>query len=155
MPKVPLNHLLMVVKFTLDVFVVPKCMGGLCSILNIQWFSCYLHIPTFRMPTIKHLWQVIQQGDSAFSNDLTDAYLHISIVVCHCSFCILFGKVTYLWKVMPLQLAVAPRFFTSLTNPISFSTNGKGFHVIIYLDDILGLIHSKHPDNRAQSFVLF
>ena len=32
------------------------------------------------MPTIRHVWQLIQCGDYAFSIDLQDVYLHIPIV---------------------------------------------------------------------------
>ena len=33
-------------------FVVPKCTGGLQSILTLKWFNHYLRIPSFKMPTI-------------------------------------------------------------------------------------------------------
>ena len=36
------------------------------------------------MPTIKHVWQIIQCGDYAFSIDLKDAYLYIPVVKHHC-----------------------------------------------------------------------
>ena len=67
-------------------FVVPKCTGGLWTILNLKQFNCDLHIPYFKMPTIRHVWQLIQHGDYAFSIDLQDAYLHIPIVKHHCHF---------------------------------------------------------------------
>ena len=35
------------------------------------------------MPTIRHVQQLIQHGDYAFSIDLKDAYLHIPIVKHH------------------------------------------------------------------------
>ena len=65
--------------FYSSVFVVPKHTGGLQPILNHKWFNCYLHIPYFKMPTIRHIQQLIQHGDYAFSIDLQDAYLHIPI----------------------------------------------------------------------------
>ena len=36
-----------------------------------------------------------------------------------------------------------PRVFMSLTKPILFLCHHKGLHIVIYLDDILVLIHSK------------
>ena len=39
-----------------------------------------MHIPSFKMPTLRHVWQLIQHGDYAFSIDLPDAYLHIPTV---------------------------------------------------------------------------
>ena len=65
---------------------VPKCTGGLHPLLNLKWFNCYLHIPYFKMPTIRHVWQLIQHGDYAFSIDLQDVYLHILIVKLHYHF---------------------------------------------------------------------
>ena len=50
-----------------------------------------MHIPTFKILTIRQVWQLIQQGDYAFSFDLKHAYLHIPIVKHHCHFYILFG----------------------------------------------------------------
>ena len=50
-----------------------------------------MYIPSFKMPTLKNVGQLIQQGDFAFSIDLRDAYLHIPIVKHHHHFYILFG----------------------------------------------------------------
>ena len=64
--------------FNFSVFVLPKCGGGLRPIL--KQFNCYLQIPSFMMPAIRHVWQPVQHGLYAFSIDLQDAYLHIPIV---------------------------------------------------------------------------
>ena len=56
-----------------SMFVVPKCTGGLWLFLNLKHFNCYMHIPSFKMPTIRHVWQFIQHDDYAFSIDLQDA----------------------------------------------------------------------------------
>ena len=61
-------------------FVVPKHSGGLQLILNLKHFNHYMHIPSFKMPTIRHVLQLIQHGDYAFSIDLQDAYLHILLL---------------------------------------------------------------------------
>ena len=41
-----------------------------------------MDVPTFKMPTISHIWQLIQQDDYAFFIDHKDAYLHIIISEC-------------------------------------------------------------------------
>ena len=69
--------------FYSSVFVLSKHTGGLCPILNLKHFNCFMHIPSFKMPTFKHIWQLIQQNDFAFSTDLQDAYLHVPIVKHH------------------------------------------------------------------------
>ena len=63
--------------------VVPKRTVGLRPILNLKCFNGFMHIPSFKMPTLKHVQQLIQQGDYAFSIDLQDAYLHVPIVKHH------------------------------------------------------------------------
>ena len=37
-------------------FVVPKCTGGLWPILNLKHFNHYMLVPSFKMPTITHVW---------------------------------------------------------------------------------------------------
>ena len=59
----------------------------------------------------------------------------------------------YQWKVLPFGLATAPWVFTALTKPILFLCHCKGFHIIIYLDDILVLVCSKWAGKRAHSFL--
>ena len=81
-------------------FVVPKYKGGLQPILNLKHFNCSMHIPSFKMPTLKHVRQLIQLGDYAFSIDLQDAYLHIPIVKHHHQFLhFVWHNVPYQWKV--------------------------------------------------------
>ena len=48
---------------------------------------------------------------------------------------------------------MAPWIFTVLTKPKLFLCHHKGLCVIIYLDDILVLTHSKHAGKRAQPFL--
>ena len=108
-----------------------------------------MHIPSFKIPTLKNVWQLIQQGDFAFSIDLQDAYLHVPIVKHHhCFLCFVWHNVPYQWKVLPFGLATAPRVFTSLTKPILFLCHCKGLRIVIYLDDILVLVHSKWAGKR-------
>ena len=46
-----------------------------------------------------------------------------------------------------------PRVFTSLTKPILFPCHHKDFCIVIYLDDNLVLVHSKHAGKRAWSYL--
>ena len=61
------------------------------------------------MPTIRHVWLLIQHGDYAFSIDLQVAYLHIPIVKHHHHFLqFIWHNIPYQWKVLPFGLATAP-----------------------------------------------
>ena len=109
-----------------------------------------MHIPSFKMPTLKTVRQLIQQGDYAFSIDLQDAYLHVPIVKHHHQFLhFVWHYVPYQWRVLPFGLATAPRVFTSLTKPILFLCHCKGLCIVIYLDDILVLVSSMQAGKRA------
>ena len=140
--------------FYSSMFVVPKHTGGLCPILNLKHFNHYMHIPSFKMPTLKNIWQLIQQGDHAFSIDLQDAYLHVPIVKHHHHFLqFVWHNVPYQWKVLSSGLATVPRVFTSLSKPILFLCHCKGLHIVIYLDDILVLVHSTQAGKRPRLFL--
>ena len=56
-------------------------------------------------------------------------------------------------RFLPFGLVTAPGVFTSLTKPILFLCHHKGLHIVIYLDDILVLIHSKQAGKRARLFL--
>ena len=45
--------------FYSSVFMVPKCTGGLQPILNLKCFNHYMHVPSLKMPTIRHIRQLI------------------------------------------------------------------------------------------------
>ena len=113
-----------------------------------------MHIHSFKMPTLRHVWQLIQHGDYAFSIHLQDVYLHIPIVKHHDHFLgFVWHNVPYQWKVLPFGLATGPQVFTALTKPILFLCHCKCFCIVIYLDDILVLVHSKWAGKRAHSFL--
>ena len=51
-----------------------------------------MHTDTFHMPTVRQVWQLIQQGDYAFFIYCKDAYLHVPIFKHHHNFYPLFGN---------------------------------------------------------------
>ena len=90
-PRVPLNHLLVVLAFT---HMLPKWRGGLWPIPNLKWFNPYMHIPTFKMPIIRQIWGLIQQGTHVLPIDFRDTiciFLLLSIML---AFYVLFSKLT-------------------------------------------------------------
>ena len=69
--------------FYSNMFVVPNHLGGLHHILSLKQFNHCMYIPSFRMPIIKQVGQLIHQGDYAFSNELKYAYLYVPFVKHH------------------------------------------------------------------------
>ena len=59
----------------------------------------------------------------------------------------------YQWKGLPFWMATAPSVFTALTKLILFLCHHKGFHTVIYLDDILVLVCSKPAGKRTCQFL--
>ena len=51
-----------------------------------------------------------------------------------------------------LQLVWQNTPYTALTKPILFHCHHKGFQIVVYLDDILVLVHYKWTGKRAYSF---
>ena len=49
--------------FLTNVFVVLNHTDGLCPICKLKQFNYCVHIHTFKMPTIKQVWHLIQQDD--------------------------------------------------------------------------------------------
>ena len=89
-------------------------------------------MPTFKMPTIEQVWQLIEQGNYAFSIDIKDAYLHIPMVKHH-FFLYIFGQIL-LMEGFAIWAAHGPRIFISLTEPILIFWQCKGFNIIsIYM----------------------
>ena len=118
--------------FYSSMFVVPKHPGGLQPILNLKHFNCYMHVPSFKMPTIRHVWQLFQHDDYAFSIDLQDAYLHIPIVKHHHHFLqFVWPSVPYQLKVLPFGLATAPWVFTALTKTYFVPLPSQGFSILL------------------------
>ena len=104
----------------------------------------------FKMPTIRQIWQHIQQGNYVFCFGLKNVYLHLPVVKNHHHFLhFVWQHKPYQWKVLPFGLGVAPRVVTLLTKPILFLYCHKVFCIIIYLDDILVLTFSKCAGKRT------
>ena len=140
--------------FYSSMFVVPKHTGGLQPILNLKHFNHYMYVPSFKMPTIRHVQQLIQHGDYAFSINLQDAYLHISIFKHHHHFLgFVWHSVSYQWKVLPFGLATAPQVFTALNKPILFLCCHRVSILLSIWMTSWSWFHSKKAGKRAHLFL--
>ena len=87
--------------------------------LNLKQFNYNMHILDCKVPSIRQVGQLIQQGYYAFSIDLRDHFLHIPIVQHHQYFLhFVWLNKPYQHKVLPFGMIMAPMVFTSLTKPI-------------------------------------
>ena len=118
---------------------IPTCFWFLsiwvvCILFSIlSDLNCDMCKPFFKMPTIKHEWQLSQQVDYAFFIDLKDAYLYIPtvkviiiIIIYFCDLCV-WWNLPYQVKVLPFGIATTHRVFTSLTKSILVILPSQGF----------------------------
>ena len=136
-----------------DTFIIPQCNGGLWPIFNLTWFNCYMHMPTFKIPTmgwVHQLFNMVVMLVLLSSRILIYISLLLSFAIAfYISFCKKTLSVEGFYKLGKLQ----PLGFSLhlITNAVT--SQWKGFHVIIYLDDMLILTHSKCAGKRAQIFL--
>ena len=68
----------------------------------------------------------------------------------------LFGTICLIsGRFYPLGWPQPIRVFTALTKPILFLCHHKGFHIVIYLDDMLVPVHFQWAGKRAPLIFLF
>ena len=79
-----------------------------------------MHVPSFKMPTIRSVQQLIQHGDYTFFFDLQDAYLDIPVKYNHHFLQFVWHNVPYQWKVLPFGVATSPQVFIALIKHILF-----------------------------------
>ena len=93
-----------------------------------------MSIPSFRMPAIKQVWQLNQQGDYAFFIDQKDAYLNVPIVKHHHHF-LEFGRIhLIIGRFFPLGLLKPLGFSFPLLNPYcSFAVSGVSTLLFIWM----------------------
>ena len=90
------------------------------------------------METLKHALDLISEGCWIASLDIKDVYFHVKIDQKFSKYLKFYWKGTlYCFTCLCFGLSSAPRIFTKLCKPIVAILRGKGFLIIIYLDDIL------------------
>ena len=67
--------------FYLNVFVVPKCTGGLGPLLHLTQFNFFMHIPSFKMPNIRQICHLIEKGDYAFFLLISRMLIYIFVLL--------------------------------------------------------------------------
>ena len=96
--------------FYSSMFVVSKHTGGLQPIPNLKHFNCYMHIPSFKMPALRQVKQLIQYGDYAFSIDLQDAYYIF----------LLFSIIAISYILFGMMCLMSGRYLSGWPQPLGF-----------------------------------
>ncbi len=136
-------------------FLVPKRDGGLRPILDLRRFNFSLYKGKFKMLTMRTIMSQVQEGDWFVTIDLKDAYFHIQVIQRHRRFLrFAFGGKAYQYKVLPFDLALAPRTFTKCMDAALAPLRLQGIRVLNYLDDWFILAHSRELVSRHRDIVL-
>uniref|UniRef100_A0A803J3K6 Reverse transcriptase domain-containing protein n=1 Tax=Xenopus tropicalis TaxID=8364 RepID=A0A803J3K6_XENTR len=69
--------------FYSNLFLIPKKDGSLRPVLDLKRLNTFLHVPSFKMESLRSVISNVEKGDFFTSIDLKDAYLHIPIHVDH------------------------------------------------------------------------
>ena len=119
--------------FYSNIFVAPKHMDGLCHILNLKQFDCYMHIPTLGCLLSDRYSSLFKQEIIVFlliSRMLFHVFLLLSIII---DFYDLFGNTKPIsGKVFLLGLLCPLEFSLLLGNPhCSFALKGFACYYLL------------------------
>lgn len=120
-------------------FVVSKTSGwGERAILDMKRLNRHLIYRRFKMQSLQSILESIQEGNFLTFIDLTEAYLHIAILLSQWRF-LRFHYVGrhYQYKALPFSLSSAPRTFAKLLAALAAHLRAIPVRVQCYLDDIL------------------
>ena len=133
--------------FVSPLFLVPKSDGSWRPVINLRDLNLYVAASHFKMESVRTVKTIIQRDDWMLKLDLKDAYLSVPIHRAHQKY-LRFRWGGRLW-VLPFGLSSAPQTFTKLMKPVVSTLRKLGFRLILYLDDMLMMAHSKEEARKG------
>ena len=95
--------------------LVPKKNGDVRAILDMKWLNKRIRKRKFKMETLRSIISAVQRGDFMASIDLSEAYLHIPILLSHRQYlCFCYNQQKFQYRALPFGLKSAPRVFTKV-----------------------------------------
>ena len=136
--------------FVSPLFLVPKSDGSWRPVINLRDLNLYVAASHFKMESVRTVKTIIQRDDWMLKLNLKDAYLSVPIHRAHQKY-LRFWLGGRLWqfKVLPFGLSSAPQTFTKLMKPVVSTLRKLGFRLILYLDDMLMMAHSKEEARKG------
>ena len=114
-------------------FVIPKYLGFLRVILNLNEFKLFILTQLFRMKTLNVIFPQLSASDWAVSIDLKDAYLHIPghpqsrrFLGFH------FMDLIYQCNVLPFGLLLSPWVFARVVSTLVGLLRRLGLRVFVF-----------------------
>lgn len=136
--------------FVSGFFLVPKASGGWRPIINLKALNLFIQNRHLKMESVSTLRYTIRKGDWLAKVDLKDAYFSVALNQSQRNkFCFKWGEKICQYVSMPFCLGPAPRVFTKLLKPIVGFLLQQGLRLVVYLDDILIIGHSREEAQEA------
>ena len=127
--------------------VAKKGTAKMRGCIDLRFLNQHLVYRHFKLEGVHTLQSVLRRRDYMTKLDLSDFYMHLSILAQCCQyFRFMFEGIKYECQGMPFGLGPAPRISTKLLMPVVKYLRRRGVRCIVYIDDILVLARS-----RAQS----
>jgi len=131
-------------QFLSQIFLVPKRDGSFRPVVNLRPLNQFMQQVHFKMENLGMMRDLLREGDWLASIDLKDAYLSVQIWEGHRKYLrFLWQDNTFKFQCLPFGLSSAPRVFTKLLKPVLARLRHQGFHLIMYLDDMLVMAQSR------------
>ena len=133
--------------FVSSIFLVPQKGSGHRPVVNLCPLNRFIPYEHFKMEGIHMLKDLLRKGDFMVKIDLKDAYFTVPVWQNHQKFLRFVWKETmYKFACLPFGLASAPRVFTKRMTPLVGLLRQLGIRLIVYLDDIPIMGHSRDID---------
>lgn len=140
--------------FTSPLLLVRKKQGKFRPCLDLRHLNNFVPHQKFKMEGLKHLREMIQEGDFLTSIDLKDGYLHVPVSPKSQKYLQFSWKNRfYRFVCLPFGLSSAPLIFTKMLRPIIGELRAKGVRLMAYLDDIIILSSSYQESVRNTKLV--
>lgn len=131
-------------------FLVPKASGGWRPIINLKALNLFIQHRHFKMEGVNTVKYTIRKGDWLAKVDLKDAYFSVALNPSQRKFFYFkWGEKIFQYVSMFFGLGPAPRVFTKLLKPIIGFLRQQGLRLVVYLDDILIIGHSREETQEA------
>ncbi|XP_040200959.1 uncharacterized protein LOC120932552 [Rana temporaria] len=141
--------------FFSNLFLVKKKGGGYRPVINLRDLNQHVAYRHFKMEGIHCLRDLLTPGDWLVKVDLKDAYLTVPMHP-DSQHLLRFRWWGRIWQFtcLPFGLSSAPWCFTKLLKPVVAALRSRGVRLIIYLDDLLILTHSKTMAYRHMNWTI-
>ncbi len=137
-------------EFISGFFLIPKASGGWRPIINLKALNFFIPHLHFQMEGVNTLRYTVRQGDWLAKIDLKDAYFSVALNPSQRKFfCFKWKGKVFQYVSMPFGLGPAPRVFTKILRPIVGFLRQQGLRLVVYLDDILIIGHSREAAQEA------